>query len=66
MNQPHDERDTPLPPLLSEYLAYLASTRSLSLLTQHSYRRDLVALVCCIAAQHQSEHETGMKSLTLR
>lgn len=59
MNQPHDERDTPLPPLLSEYLAYLASTRSLSLLTQHSYRRDLVALVCCIAAQHQSEHENG-------
>lgn len=59
MNQPHDERDTPLPPLLNEYLTYLASTRSLSLLTQHSYRRDLVALVRCITTQHRNEYGDG-------
>ena len=61
MNQPHDERDTPLPPLLGEYLGYLASTRSLSLLTQHSYRRDLVALVRCIATQHKNGYGDGHK-----
>lgn len=52
MNPPNEERGTPA--LLDEYLAYLASTRSLSVLTRHSYRRDLIALVRCIASQQEN------------
>lgn len=65
MNQTHNEQDSILPPLLTEYLTYLASTRRLSVLTQQSYRRDLVALVRCISADpHDNGQATPNASLT--
>ncbi|MXS80309.1 integrase/recombinase XerC [Nitrosomonas eutropha] len=55
MNPLHDEQDLPaLPSLLGEYLTYLSSTRSLSVQTQHHYRRDLIALVRCTITQHEN------------
>ncbi|WP_292981897.1 tyrosine recombinase XerC [Nitrosomonas sp.] len=63
MNLPHDEQDSILPPLLEEYLAYLASTRRLSVLTQQSYRRDLVALVRCIAGLPDKKQPVSDASL---
>lgn len=56
MNRPYDEQASPvLPPLLSEYLVYLASTRSLSIQTQRHYRRDLITLVRCIAVRNEDK-----------
>jgi len=56
VNPSYDEQDSPaLPPLLDEYLAYLASTRSLSIQTQLHYRRDLITLVHCIATRHENK-----------
>lgn len=54
-NPPHDGQDQILPPLIRDYLVYLASTRSLSAQTQISYRRDLTALARCAAAQPDTE-----------
>nr|WP_164504243.1 tyrosine recombinase XerC [Nitrosomonas sp. HPC101] len=53
-----------MPPLLDKYLTYLASTRSLSVQTQHNYRRDLIALVRCIAARHENGNAVSDASLT--
>lgn len=66
MSPSPDQQPNPVfPPLLSEYLAYLASTRSLSLNTQRSYQRDLIALVDCVAIQqHQDHDEIADTSLT--
>lgn len=56
MNRLYDEQVSPvLPPLLSEYLVYLASTRSLSIQTQRHYRRDLITLVRCIAVRNEDK-----------
>lgn len=71
MNPPCDEQDSPvIPPLLDEYLAYLTSTRSLSIQTQQHYRRDLLALVRCITIQHKNKISdaalTGLRSQDIR
>lgn len=61
MNPPSDECG--MSPLLGEYLAYLASTRSLSVLTQHSYRRDLITLEHCVANQQKNKHAVSDSAL---
>ncbi|BBL35512.1 tyrosine recombinase XerC [Nitrosomonas stercoris] len=72
MNLPSDQQINPaLPPLLSKYLAYLASTRSLAANTQRSYQRDLLTLIHSIAAQQsetaESNHEiTDVAVIQLR
>lgn len=57
MNLPHDKQNSSPPPLVSQYLAYLAITRKLSSLTQESYKRDLAALVRCV---YEQQGHTGV------
>jgi len=71
VNPPCDKQDSPvIPLLLDEYLAYLASTRSLSIQTQQHYRRDLIALVRCITIQNKNKISdaalTGLRSQDIR
>lgn len=61
MNPSHDGWGSVLPSLITDYLDYLSSTRSLSLQTQISYRRDLEVLVRCVAMQHEG-HVTEISS----
>ncbi len=64
MNRPHDERQDPVLPLLvRDYLAYLASTRKLSPLTQTGYQRDLATLVRLVREHGMDVSDTALTQL---